>query len=133
MKKTLLAIGISAALILSSASAVNQNDYAQYVQPEYTVLEEYSRPYVRDGFMCCGYYVIPETPVSELTDDDLYTIFYNVTACDGFYRRTVWIYDDAEKILAGQMCDAMVEQTDNFSIEITSRIPYAGSVDSSKE
>lgn len=64
--------------------------------------------YIRDGQKCMAYRVCAGTDLSE---DDLLSVFYDVTDGDGYYLHTVWFYSTSE--CSGFYDVAMVEELES--------------------
>lgn len=75
--------------------------------PEYTNVS--SDTYVRDGKECVSYRV---AVADDLSDDDLKTIFEDITHNDDYYLHTVYFYSSEDIAKGGDAYDvAMLEET----------------------
>lgn len=105
MKKLLAALFIP--LFMFSACGSSGSSAASSV-PSYTTGE--SSEYVRDSQKCMAYRVCAGTDLSE---DELLSVFYDVTDGDGYYLHTVWFYSTSE--CSGFYDVAMVEELESGS------------------
>ncbi|WP_346669019.1 hypothetical protein [uncultured Subdoligranulum sp.] len=84
--------------------------------PSYTTGE--STEYVRDSQKCMAYRVCAGTDLSE---DELLSVFHDVTADDGYYLHTVWFYSTSE--CSGFYDVAMVEELESGSDPVVTLAP----------
>ena len=61
----------------------------------YTYKEEDTSGYIRDGKKCIGYRVIVD---ENATDEELLSVFRELTHYDGYYLHTVWFYRSQKEI-----------------------------------
>ncbi len=74
--------------------------------PSYKYVD--SQKYIRDGKLCIAYRVVVK---KNLSDNDLYKIFYNVCN-DNYYLHTIWFYSDSKKAGNSEYDVAMLDETD---------------------
>lgn len=101
----------------SSESNIQSTELDSTVVPDYKVGS--TQEYARDGKKCMGYRVAVD---SQLSDDELKAIFDDITA-DDYYLHIVWFFSDVEKASGADPYDiAMMEETDESSEPILTRV-----------
>lgn len=109
MKKLFPLLFVPLLMFSACGSAGSSSDsVSNSVVPSYTTGE--SNEYIRDSQKCMAYRVCAGTDLSE---DELLSVFYDVTDGDGYYLHTVWFYSTSE--CSGFYDVAMVEELESGS------------------
>lgn len=75
--------------------------------------------YVRDGKKCIAYRI---SVSSDLTDEELTSVFHDVCSGDDYYLHTVWFYSSSDLASDGNSYDvAMLEETASGSDPVITR------------
>ena len=123
MKKTLSIAFVLIVIAILSRQVVEflvpTEGWMKVDKPVYT--SGLAQDYIRDGASCIAYRVHTDTPLSELSDDHLLSVYHDITHNDGYYLHTVWFYDDESLIRAGGVYDACVEEVAYNELEIDRR------------
>ncbi len=94
-------------------------DWMKVDKPTYT--SGLTQDYVRDGAGCIAYRVHTDTPLAELSNDQLIAVYHDIIHGDDYYLHTVWFYDDESLIHTGGFYDACVEEVTYNELEVTRR------------
>lgn len=126
-KKKLLLIAAAVVVIgaaaLSGNSSNKSNTGTGSAETETVKTPEYENvsndEYVRDGKQCVSYRV---SVSSDLTDDELTTVFNDVCNADDYYLHTVYFYSNSDIANGGDAYDvAMLEETVSGSDPVITR------------
>lgn len=122
-------IVIAAAVVIIGAASLSGNSGNKSdastgsVETETVKTPEYENvsndEYVRDGKKCIAYRV---SVSSDLTDEELTSVFHDVCSGDDYYLHTVWFYSSSEMANGGNSYDvAILEETSSGSDPVITR------------